>query len=115
MAASMAIERSSWITSIKDGVNALNVLTLFVHFFKDWGGEYDPVDFASEGLIDPNDGVVLELLLSGRLLASSSNRIIPHLEQVVPLEHETLDILGAGLIINLHEVFDLLDAQLIAL
>ena len=113
MAASMAIERSSWITSIKVGVKARHVLTFFVHFLKDWRGEYDPVDFANKSLIDPDDCIVLELLLGGRLLPSS--RIIPHLEQVVPLEHETLDILGTGLIINLHEFFDLFDGQLVAL
>jgi hypothetical protein len=113
MAASMAIERSSWITSKKVGVNAGQVLTFFINFLKDWGGEHDPDDLANEGLIDTYDGIVLEMLLSGRLLTSS--RIVPHLEQVVPLEHETLDVLGAGLIINLHEFFDLFDGQLIAL
>jgi hypothetical protein len=113
MAASMAIERSSWITSIKVGVNTLLVLTFFVHFLKDWRGEYNPVDFANKRLIDPDDSIVPELLLGGRLLPSS--RIIPHLEQVVPLENETLDILGARLIINYHEFFDLFDSQLVAL
>jgi hypothetical protein len=113
MAASMAIERSSWITSINVGVRVLHVLTFFVHFLKDWRGEYDPVDFANKRLIDPDNGIVPELLLCGRLLPSS--RIIPHLEQIVPLEHETLDILGAGLIINFHDFFDLFDSQLVAL
>lgn len=113
MAASMAIERSSWITSKKVGVNAGHVLTFFVNFLKDWGGEHDPDDLANEGLIDPDDCIVPELLLSGRLLPSCW--IIPHLEQVVSLEHETLDILGAGLIVNLHELFDLFDGKLIAL
>ena len=111
MAASMAIERSSWITS--ESINARHLLTFLVHFLKDWRREYDPVDFANKRLIDPDDGIVPELLLSGCLLSSS--RIIPHLEQVVPLEHETLDILGAGLIINFHDFFDLFDSQLVAL
>jgi hypothetical protein len=55
----MAIERSSWITSIKVGVKARHVLTFFVHFLKDWRGEYDPVDFANKSLIDPDDCIVL--------------------------------------------------------
>lgn len=113
MAASMAIERSSWITSVKVSVKAHYVLTFFVHFLKDRGREYDPVDFANKRLIDPDNGIVPELLLGGRLLPSG--RIIPHLEQVVPLEHETLDIFGAGLIINLQELFDLFDSQLVPL
>ena len=111
IAASIAIERSSWITS--ESINARHLLTFLVHFLKDWSGEYDPVDLAREGLIDPDDCIVLEMLLGGRLLPSI--RIIFHLEQVVPLEHETLNILCAGLIINLHVFFDLFDGQLIAL